>query len=111
MLRAFGRGPVAEGAMRPLGIVNMPQRPHDPARGAEAEESVIVEAFVARPPVKSRAVRVLDWLAGIDEAQRRVVLVRPLLQHALSARSTRRRSKSLDQVSGATSPPAAEPYC
>ena len=68
-LRELGRGLVAERAVGPLLIVVLPPRLHDLAGIAEAEEPVLVEAFVAQPAVEALAVGVLDRLAGVDEVQ------------------------------------------
>ena len=55
---------------------------HDPARIGQAQEPVLVEAFVPEAAVEALAVRVLDRLAGVDEVQGDRVLVRPLVQRA-----------------------------
>jgi hypothetical protein len=74
------RRPVGERAVRPLDIGVLPPVLHDPARVAETQEPVLVEAFVARPAVEALAVGILDRLAGIDEGQGSGMLVRSFLQ-------------------------------
>ena len=66
--------------MGPPLIVVLPPGLHDLARIGQAQEPVLVEAFVAQPAVEALAVGVLDRLARVDEVQRDRVLVRPLLQ-------------------------------
>ena len=58
---------VAQSIVRPKGIVIVPPTLHDGPGQGKAHEPMLVEAFVAQPPVEALDVGILDGLAGIDE--------------------------------------------
>ncbi len=75
----LGRG-VAQGRMGPLGVVVDPPSFDDLAGVAEIEEPVLVEAFIAEPPVEGFDEGVLGRLAGLDEIEPNAVALGPFVE-------------------------------
>jgi len=67
--------------MWPILIVILPPRLHEAASIGQPQKPVFVQAFVAEATVEALAVRVLHRLPRINEVQRDLILVSPVLQH------------------------------
>ena len=76
--------------MRPDGVVVDPPGFDRRLRVGQADKPVLVQTFVAKLPVEAFDVRVLDRLAGSNEAQRHAARVRPGIEGR--ARQTPARS-------------------
>ena len=66
--------------MGPAGVVVDPPGLDDLAGIVEIEEPVLVEAFIAEPPVEGFDKGVLGWLAGLDEIEPHAIAPGPFVE-------------------------------
>lgn len=77
----FTEEQIAERTMRPLGVVLDTPLLNQPLGVAHRDEPVLVQAFIAEPPVEALDIGILHRLARPNERQRDTGFVGPCIQH------------------------------